>query len=184
MVRPSISTTTGDKGQTGLYGGKRVSKASPRISAYGDLDELNAVLGLVLAEDNLPDTLRTQLNEIQRLLFSLGADLATPLDSSAKVMRFSEREVAILEQWGERHEQALPKLTHFILPRGPRSACLLHQSRTVCRRAERWVVELQKTEPVNEQALIWLNRLSDYLFLAARLAVKHVGAAETPWIPT
>src|SRR3989344_6811811 len=91
MVRPSISTATGDKGQTGLYGGKRVSKTSPRIHAYGDVDELNAVIGLVLAETDVPDTLRTQLNEIQRLLFPLGADLATPMDGSTALPSASLR---------------------------------------------------------------------------------------------
>ncbi|HLD63565.1 MAG TPA: cob(I)yrinic acid a,c-diamide adenosyltransferase, partial [Candidatus Peribacteraceae bacterium] len=154
---------------------------------------------LVLAETDVPDTLRTQLNEIQRLLFTLGADLATPMDGStalpsaslragttgnrAKVKRMGKREIEILEQWGERHEKNLPQLTHFILPRGPRTACLLHQARTVCRRAERWLVELQKTEAINEAALVWLNRLSDYLFLAARLACKHAGVEEVIWVP-
>ena len=181
-MRPSISTRTGDRGTTGLYGGQRTSKSSPRIQAYGDVDELNALLGLVLCEHDLPEKLQTQLNEIQRVLFILGADLATPMESVAKVTRINEQHIEMVEQWGKRLEEALPSLTHFVLPSGTRSGCLLHHARTVCRRAERWVVALSEKETVNEHACIYLNRLGDYLFITARTANKAAGQEEREWI--
>jgi cob(I)alamin adenosyltransferase len=184
MARPSISTATGDTGTTGLYGGRRISKASPRIQAYGDVDELNAVLGLVLVESSLPPALQTQLMEIQRTLFTLGADLATPVDTGTPVQRISANHVSILEAWGYRFEANLPPLNKFILPSGSRAGCLLHQARTICRRAERWTVQLANDEAVNEHALVYLNRLSDYLFLAARTANQAAGQPETQWIAT
>ena len=183
MSRPTLSTTTGDKGTTGLYGGQRVTKCSDRIQAYGDVDELNAVLGLILSEQELPKVLRTQLAEVQRTLFVLGADLATPLESSAKVDRITEDHVKVLEQWGMRLEEELPQLQHFVLPSGSQVGCLLHLARTVCRRAERWVVALCEKEHVSEPARIYINRLSDYLFLAARSANKALDQEEREWIP-
>ncbi len=180
MSRPSISTATGDNGTTGLYGGKRVSKASDRIHTYGDVDELNALIGVLIAEE-LPETVRKQLVEVQRMLFILGADLASP-QTSPKVPRISERHVAIVEQWGEALEKDLPKLQHFILPSGSRAGSLAHHARTVCRRTERWAVALAAKEKVSPEALIFMNRLSDYLFIVARTINKASGAAETQWI--
>ena len=184
MKRPSISTRTGDKGTTGLVNGKRVSKSSDRIQSYGDVDELNTIIGLVLAESTLPDPLRTQLCEVQRMLFTLGADLATPMDPEKDAVRISAENVEALEQWGQRLEEDLERLTHFVLPRGSRAVCLLHQARTVCRRAERWMVSLAEHEEVNEHARVYINRLSDYLFLASRTVSKHLKEEETPWIPS
>ena len=182
-MRPSISTRTGDKGSTGLYGGKRVQKFADRLQAYGDVDELNSVLGLVLAEKDLYPEVQTQLREIQRTLFSLGADLATPLDSEAKVDRISVEQIEHLERWGHGLEEMLPELHHFILPSGCSAGCTLHIARTVCRRAERWAVQTSKTEGVNPHALVYLNRLSDYLFLAARAVNWDAGEEETEWVP-
>ncbi|MBI3331634.1 cob(I)yrinic acid a,c-diamide adenosyltransferase [Candidatus Peregrinibacteria bacterium] len=174
----SIVTRTGDKGKTGLFGGQRVSKASPRLHAYGTVDELNACLGVILAEPNVPDTVKDQLLKTQRLLFLVGADLATPLESAAKIARVESTHVLEVESWINRLEQTLPVLQRFILPSGSRLGALLHQARTVCRRAERWVVELGEKEPTNLQVQIYLNRLSDYLFVVAREANRSAGAPE------
>ncbi len=178
-MRPTISTRTGDSGKTGLIGGGRVSKASVRIQAIGSIDELNAILGRALAEPQLPSQVHEQLSTIQRCLFTLGADVASPLDPPA--LRLSEEEITAIEQWGAALEQALPPLTRFILPGGCRVACLLHQARAVCRRAERWIIALAEKEAVREPVSIYLNRLGDYLFLAARMANKASGEHETQW---
>ena len=169
----SITTRTGDDGTTGLLGDKRVSKASNRINSYGDVDELNAVLGLVLCEQ-LPDEIRVQISELQHLLFTLGSDLAAPRSSS---VRIKLDDVYVVEGWINNLESQLPTLRHFILPRGNHPACLLHQARTICRRAERWAVDLSKREDVNPHALVFLNRASDFLFLAAR----YVNDEEVEW---
>lgn len=181
MDRPTLSTRGGDRGETGLFGGKRLSKTHPRIHAYGTVDELNAVVGLALAESDVPEELRPRLTEIQKMLFVLGADLASA--DSHSVPRVTSAHVRTLEQWGVEFEQALPQLQHFILPSGSRVGSLLHLARTVCRRAERWVVALKEEEPVNEHVLVYLNRLGDFLFLAARMANKAADVREKEWLP-
>lgn len=185
----SIVTKAGDTGQTGLFGGKRIPKHAVRIHAYGTVDELNAILGVILAGEDLNDELRTQLLETQRLLFRVGGDLATPYfapgatrgrpDLETKMARMESDHILQLEHWIYRLEGDLPVLKRFILPSGSRLGSLLHQARTVCRRAERWVVDLGTQEQVNPSVQIYLNRLSDYLFLAARKANREQGAAET-----
>lgn len=180
MDRPTLSTRGGDAGETGLFGGKRLSKTHPRIHAYGTVDELNAVLGLVLAEKDVPTVLRTHCTGIQKMLFTIGADLAAPEDRT--VPRVTLDDIKVLERWGVELEQSLPQLKHFILPSGSRAGSLLHLARTVCRRAERWVVALKEEEPVNEHVLVYLNRLGDYLFLAARMANKAAGIHEKEWL--
>lgn len=184
----SIVTKTGDKGQTGLFGGKRIAKNAVRIHAYGTVDELNAVLGVILAEEDLHEDLRTQLLETQRLLFRVGGDLATPHftlgatrgrpNLETKFTRVESDHILQLEHWINDLEGNLPVLKRFILPSGSRLGSLLHFARTVCRRAERWVVDLGSQEQVNPNVQIYLNRLSDYLFLAARKANREQGATE------
>ncbi len=164
----SIVTKGGDTGETGLFGGKRVSKDSARIEVYGTVDELNAVIGMVLAEEELQGKARTQLTALQHLLFRLGGDLATPLELDAKRDRVLGEHVAEIELAIQGLEDSLPPQTAFVLPGGCRVSALLHLARTVCRRAERLVVRLRRDEPINDQVLICLNRLSDYLFLLAR----------------
>lgn len=178
MVRPSLSTRIGDTGETRLLGGKRVSKASVRLHAYGTVDELNACIGLVLTEEALPEDVREHLVEVQRLLFVMGADLASADTSKYQI---TADDVEELEAWGANLEQALPALQKFILPSGSRAGALFHQARTVCRRAERWTVGLSEKEPVNPQVLIYLNRLSDYLFLEARAVNKAADEKEVEW---
>lgn len=174
-----IYTKTGDKGSTGLWGGRRVSKDDARIQTYGTVDECNAVIGLARAlkpEAGLDELLA----KLQNQLFVLGSDLASELGND-KVPRISQDHVAGLEQAIDTLEAELPPLTQFILPGGSPVASHLHLARTVCRRAERWAVSLQRLEPVNEQALIYLNRLSDLLFVAARVANLRAGLADVPW---
>ncbi|MFA7682164.1 MAG: cob(I)yrinic acid a,c-diamide adenosyltransferase [Candidatus Peribacteraceae bacterium] len=174
----SITTRSGDHGETGLLGGERVSKSSPRLEAYGTIDELNAVLGVVLAEENVPEEISAHLHEVQRLLFRMGTDLATSLDRQVKIERMDQKDVDQIEVWITDLEQALSLLKRFILPSGSRLGALLHQARTVCRRAERRVVALAELEQINTHVQVYLNRLSDYLFLAAREANRRAGAQE------
>lgn len=174
----SVTTKTGDKGLTGLFGGQRVSKASERLHAYGTVDELNAVLGVTRSELDLPHERRSELAIIQRRLFTVGADLATPLESKAVVPRVGTADVDLLESWVHIIEAQLPIQTKFLMPAGSRAGSLLHLARTVCRRAERHVVGLAQSEAVNDSVQIYLNRLSDYLFVAARWVNRHVGAKE------
>ena len=181
MPRPSLSTATGDDGTTGLYGNARVSKDDARIHAYGTVDELNASVGIALADAEIPMILRGQLTELQRMLFTLGADLATREDHP-HMLRITTLDVAHVEAWGVMLEKDLQQLRHFILPGGSLLGANLHLARTICRRAERWMVTLEKTEPVNPHAMIFMNRLSDYLFLAARAANAAAGVKETEWI--
>ena len=181
-MRPSISTTGGDKGTTGLFGGQRVSKADARLHAYGTVDEMNAVIGIVLSE-NIPEVLRTQLHQVQKDLFILGADLATPLLKEGNVVRIAESDISNLEQWGKEMEDGLPVLQKFILPSGCKAASYINMARTVCRRAERWTTQVAEVEEVNQHALVYLNRLSDYFFLLARTANKAHGTQEQQWLP-
>lgn len=164
----SIVTKTGDKGTTGLYGGERLPKDHPRICAYGDVDELNAVIGVVLASAHLPIDARKQLTAIQHLLFRVGGDLATPLQKESKQERVSVEHVQRVEEWIRQIEATLAPQRSFILPGGTSAAAHVHHARTVCRRAERSVVSLQNLEQVNPDVQILLNRLSDYFFLLAR----------------
>ncbi|MDW8480018.1 MAG: cob(I)yrinic acid a,c-diamide adenosyltransferase [Xanthomonadales bacterium] len=170
-----IVTRTGDDGTTGLADGSRVPKDAPRVAAFGTVDELNAVLGLLLAEA-LPGAVRQALEPIQHELFDLGGELALPGHAAIE-----ERHVAGLESAIERFNDSLPPLREFILPGGGRAAALCHLARTVCRRAERETVRLARAEPVRAEALKYLNRLSDLLFVLARVIAREGGAAEVLW---
>ncbi|PIQ76844.1 ATP:cob(I)alamin adenosyltransferase [Candidatus Peregrinibacteria bacterium CG10_big_fil_rev_8_21_14_0_10_49_24] len=181
MVRASLSTRTGDKGKTGLFGGKRVSKAETRLHAYGTVDELNAILGCILADSNLPAHLSEGILSIQRTLFCIGSDLATPLDSPATVDRVRSHSTTSLEKRSVALEEDLSPLTNFLLPGGSALAALFHHARTVCRRAERWIVALSEQEDINPEVIVYINRLSDHLFLAARFTNKHLGTCEVIW---
>ena len=165
-----IYTKTGDSGETSLFGGGRVWKDNTRISAYGTIDELNSVLGLAVVECLNPE-LKNILMGIQNQLFSAGSDLATPLefdDSKFPIPRIKDEDVILLENLIDKIDVQLPQLKNFILPGGSKCASFLHLGRTVCRRAEREVVTLAKTEKINEKIEVYLNRLSDLLFVLAR----------------
>jgi cob(I)alamin adenosyltransferase len=173
----SIVTRTGDKGTTGLVGGKRVPKTDPRIEAVGTVDELNALLGVVRCEQ-LPKDAETALEEIQHRLFTLGADIASPAGTKAHTERIQPAHILALDAWIDRMEPQLPPLMNFILPSGNAAGAHLHHARTVCRRAERRVVALSQVEEVNPEVIVFLNRLSDLLFVAARAANAASGVPE------
>jgi cob(I)alamin adenosyltransferase len=179
-----IYTRTGDAGQTGLFGGGRVSKADPRVAAYGEVDELNAALGAVVACEPV-ELERDLLLGVQRDLFAIGGRLASP--HPAKVGKALEKaqvtpeRVAALEAAIDRADAELKPLTAFVLPGGTMKGALFHVARTVCRRAERAVVALARDQAVPPEILGYLNRLSDLLFTLGRLANARAGAVEKTW---
>lgn len=177
-----IYTKSGDGGETGLGDGTRVAKDHPRVTAYGEVDELNAVLGLVAAY--CPDAPETGLlRTIQNDLFDVGADLCLPPlanEEPGKCLRVTAGQAERLEKAIDRLNENLAPLRSFILPGGMPAAAWLHLARTVCRRAERAVVTLMRTEPVNPQVVIYLNRLSDFLFVLSRVAN---GGQDVLWVP-
>jgi len=179
-----IYTKTGDGGDTGLFGGGRVPKDDPRVEAYGDVDELNAVLGMARAVELMP-RIDEVLVPVQRDLFAIGALLATPdRDKMAQHLqkaRIDERRIAELEQSIDDAESELEPLRAFVLPGGTPKAAALHVARTVCRRAERHIVRLQHDVELPQLVVIYMNRLSDLLFSLARLANKRAGAGEVTW---
>jgi cob(I)alamin adenosyltransferase len=180
-----IYTRTGDTGETGLYGGGRVAKDALRGEAYGAVDELNAALGMARAA-GLPGQLDALGGRLQEELFDLGADLATPPDTSArkdKVVRVTAEQVERLEKEIDAHEQGLPPLETFILPGGSPAGAALHLARTVCRTAERRTVQLARSEEISAQVVPYLNRLSDLLFVLARAANAADGRPEHKWLP-
>jgi cob(I)alamin adenosyltransferase len=179
-----IYTRKGDKGETSLFGGRRVSKDSLRIDAYGSVDELNSQLGVVRALEPHRE-IDALLKRIQEELFVLGADLATPKGEQGKdVPRIQQRHITALEHDIDRLEEHVPPLKTFILPDGSPVGAQLHVARTVCRRAERLVVRLGKREDINDLSVVYLNRLSDLLFVLARYANTLDGVAEHTWSPS
>ena len=180
-----IYTRTGDAGDTGLFDGTRVPKSDPRVGSYGDVDELNAWLGFVRTEAAAaPDRQFVEmLEQIQRDLFGLGARLADPAGRIAdRVTKaaVTDEDISRLEGWIDLLESELPPLRRFILAGGSRSGAALHVARTICRRAERTIVGLG-THAVEPALLVYMNRLSDLLFVMARAANRRAGAAETEW---
>src|SRR4051812_70263 len=170
-----ITTRTGDGGETGLGDGTRVPKSSPRVRALGDIDELNSALGLVIAEEP-PADIAEALGQIQHDLFDLGGEVSIPGHSMLRDAQI-ERLEARIEAWnGE-----LSPLKEFILPGGTRAAAAAHLARTICRRAERSVVELHETDKVSGAALRYLNRLSDLLFIAGRRLNRAAGRGDVQW---
>jgi cob(I)alamin adenosyltransferase len=180
-----IYTKTGDHGETGLFDGTRVPKDAPRVEAYGDVDELNALLGTVLSFIQDDEEIRTCLLTIQHDLFVVGAQLADP---SARVeakrgekANFSEAKVTELETWIDQFEASIPPLRQFILPGGSKGGAALHHARTVCRRAERRIVSLSQDTDIAPLLITYMNRLSDFLFVAARLENSRKNRPEIPW---
>lgn len=179
-----IYTKTGDKGKTSLFGGTRVLKDTLRIEAYGSVDELNSHIGVVRALNPEPAVDRI-LERVQQQLFILGADLATPRTrKEGKIDRIQTRHVEYLEQSIDQLESKLPPLSQFILPAGSRTAAELHVARTVCRRAERRIVQLAQKSDIGTTPIVYINRLSDFLFVAARSANKIEGEEEVRWDST
>jgi cob(I)alamin adenosyltransferase len=175
-----IYTRTGDDGTTGLFGAGRVGKNDPRIEAYGTVDELNAVLGLACAA-NPPAEIADVLRRVQHELFELGAELATPDPGAKGVPTIGPPHIARLEEAIDRHEAQLAPLRQFILPGGCPAAAWLHLARTVARRAERRVVSLAGAQPISPQVVVYLNRLSDLLFVLARATNAASQVPDVPW---
>jgi cob(I)alamin adenosyltransferase len=185
-----IYTKTGDRGDTGLFGGGRVPKDHVRVDAYGEVDELNSTLGLVIlqldaaGEQALADGLR----QVQGDLFTIGANLATPAPEdggreNAYIPPLDPARIEALEQWIDAGDDELEPLTSFVLPGGSPAAAVLHLARTVCRRAERRVVTLSHQATVRSEYVMYLNRLSDLLFTLARVANHRAGVPDVPWVP-
>lgn len=178
-----IYTKTGDKGQTGLIGGNRVSKNDLRINAYGTVDELNAHVGLLrdLVED---EQVKLNLLEIQDRLFTAGSLLAVgQKGTKMKLPKLYNENINILESWIDSMDKSLPQMKTFVLPGGHVTVSTCHVTRTVCRRAERLIVELSNEVEVSELVVAYFNRLSDYFFTLSRKLTMDLNAEETPWIP-
>ena len=178
-----IYTKTGDGGETGLFGGERVSKNTIRIEAYGTIDELNAFIGLTIIEVS-DKSVKDLLQKIQNWLFSIGADLATPDNEKTKklnVFRTSEEYYRYIEKEIDKYESKLDELRNFILPGGTKGAALLHICRTITRRAERMVVALNSTVKIGNNIIIFLNRLSDLFFVLARFDNAVTGTPDIEW---
>ena len=181
LPRVKIYTRTGDDGSTGLLGPGRVLKCAPRVEAYGSVDELNAELGAARALDG-EGWLASELETTQSRLFSLGAELAATTPTAiAQIERIGDPDVETLEAWIDRLDADLLPLERFIVPGGSLLAAELHRARTVCRRAERRVVELQQSEAVEPRLVHYLNRLADLLFVMARWCNRRAGVPEVEW---
>jgi cob(I)alamin adenosyltransferase len=177
-----IYTRAGDKGETSLGDGSRVPKLDCRIGAFGTVDELNSALGVALAEPGLPERLREPLARIQNDLFDVGADLSVPFGIGDR-LRVEQRQIEWLEQLCDELNADLPELKSFVLPGGTAAAARLHVARTTCRRAERDALTANEEHGINALVLGYLNRLSDFLFIAARWANADAGRSEPLWKP-
>ena len=182
LAMVKIYTKTGDDGDTGLFGGLRLSKDNPRIEAYGTIDELNAVLGLVRSCEP-PEAIDEVMGNIQRHLFVIGAELASPGGSVDGMAPTGNAQIKNLENTIDQLEAQLPPLEHFILPGGTSLAAHLHLARTICRRAERRLIALLREQQNDspKAVLVYLNRLGDLLFVLAREANRSAGRADVPW---
>jgi len=178
-----VYTKTGDKGETSLFGGKRVAKYNKRIQAYGTSDELLSWMGLI-RDQNIDDHFKNVLKEIQDRLFTLGAELAADPDKpKLKKPDLHESDIDFLEKEMDIMNESLPEMTHFVLPGGHTIVSYCHITRTVCRRCERIVIELSTKEKINELIIKYLNRLSDYLFVLSRKLSQELKAEEILWFP-
>lgn len=183
-----IYTRTGDKGETSLYTGQRVPKNDPTIEAIGTVDETNSAIGVALAmmpRDAKFSTIREQLETIQHALFDVGASIATPRTKAAtgklEKTRFDEEATHRLEKWMDSFEDQLAPLKSFILPGGQSAGAMLHLARSICRRAERLILPLNLQADVSDSVLVYLNRLSDYLFMVSRVVNHMMDCPETLW---
>lgn len=183
MTKSNVYTRTGDSGTTSLVGGERVKKNCIRIEAYGTVDEFSASLGLVHASNAVTTEIRLQLLAVQNKLFNIGGYLATESDSQnrPKAWGLTDDDIAAVESWIDRLDESTPKIRAFVLPGGSLSSAHAHLARTICRRAERRILDLADTTYVDPAVLTYFNRLSDYLFLLARHFNHLEGVAEITW---
>ncbi|MEP0368651.1 MAG: cob(I)yrinic acid a,c-diamide adenosyltransferase [Cyclobacteriaceae bacterium] len=179
-----IYTKTGDKGNTSLLGGKKVSKSHERIEAYGNIDELNSFVGLLKDHPDVEAKIGQQFYWIQEHLFTIGSLLATESDFKGfELPQVSEIHIKQLEVWIDKYTAELPELKNFILPGGHQAVSLCHVCRTVCRRAERSIIKLAADEEIGPNIVPFVNRLSDYFFVMSRKMAQLLKVSETPWIP-
>ncbi len=179
-----LYTKTGDKGTTSLLGGKKVPKSDLKIEAYGNVDELNSFLGLLKDHNDVENRLKQQIYWIQEHLFTIGSLLATePGFTGFELPKVTDTEVTQLEVWIDKFDGDLPPLKNFVLPGGHQAVSLSHVCRSVCRRAERSIIALGNEEDIDEVIVRFVNRLSDYLFIFARVIGKQLNVPETPWSP-
>lgn len=185
-----LYTKSGDDGTTGLFSGARVSKDHPRIESYGTIDEFNATLGMCSAACEAHKPLHARLLEIfarlQSRMFDIGADLATPegANNESKIQRIGQENVEEVERWIDEIDGGNSSLTAFVMPGGTELASRLHLARTICRRAEREMIHLSHSEPVGSAIIMYVNRVSDLLFAAARLVNKDSGVEDVVWMPS
>ena len=178
-----IYTKTGDKGNTSLLGGKKVPKSDLQIEAYGNVDELNAFVGLLRDKLSAQEKVKDQLFKIQHDLFILGSLLACATEfKEMNLPEITEREIKLLEQWIDEYDKDLPKLTAFILPGGNEVVSTCNVCRTVCRRAERSIIKWSEIQETEKNIIPYINRLSDYFFILARTIAKALDSPETLWI--
>ena len=178
-----VYTKKGDKGQTGLIGGTRVLKSSLRIEAYGTIDELNSYIGLI-RDQEINESYKNQLIEIQDRLFTIGSTLASdPEHSKMKLPDLLESDTVALEEWMDKMDEELEPMRFFVLPGGHTTVSFCHLARCVCRRSERIIVDLSQGEFVPEIVMAYINRLSDYLFILGRKLSKDLAVTEQPWRP-
>ena len=175
-----IYTKTGDKGETSLFGGQRVWKDDLRIESYGTVDELNSLIGLALTE-TVYEEIQEVLKRIQNKLFTVGADLATPEDKKIHIKRVDQSFIDESEKDIDYFSSKVPELREFVLPGGTKAAALLHVCRTVCRRAERNIIALNKSVAINDNILVYLNRLSDLFFVLAKFDNYVNGTPDIKW---
>ncbi len=189
-INMKIYTKTGDQGTTALFGGSRVHKHNARIESYGTVDELNSYIGMIRSQE-IDEHTKNTLIKIQNKLFTVGSTLATAPEKAVlksgkerlKIEKVNEAHIELLELEMDTMNEALPELTHFILPGGNTAVSYCHIARTVCRRAERRATLLNETEPIDPLVLKYLNRLSDYLFVLARKLSNDLNADEIQWLP-
>lgn len=178
-----IYTKKGDTGTTGLIGGTRILKSSLRIEAYGTIDELNSFIGIV-RDQQISEEYKKQLIEIQDRLFTIGSSLASdPEKSNMKIPDLHSTDSELLEKWMDAMDTELPEMKNFVLPGGHSTVSFCHVARCICRRAERIIVDLHQHEFVADQIIVYINRLSDYLFVLSRKLSLDLGAVEQPWKP-
>ncbi len=184
MAKSVVYTRTGDRGRTSLIGGTRVPKNDVRLEAYGTVDELNSFIGMIRSYD-IDEQSKTQLIEIQKRLFEVGAYLATDTNVAdlRDKMQYDDSVIETLEEAMDKMEEALPPLKYFVLPGGDPCVSYCHISRTICRRAERRILEMGESMDVNTWVVRYINRLSDYLFVLSRHLSKHFNTNEIPWVP-
>lgn len=180
-MKSNLYTRTGDDGTTSLVDGTRIAKDSARLEAYGTLDEFSSFLGVVLSHKDCPEELKGQMLEVQSLLFDFGAYLATPSPEGEPKVSGVDEDLSKLESWIDVLDEQTPKIQKFVLPGGSELAAHCHVARTVCRRAERRILTLSATEYVDPQLISYINRLSDYLFIAARFINFMSGIDEIVW---